>query len=129
VQRASLLLVLVAVACGKTQRGEPKAPELRPATAEVARGAQLFRKFCYQCHPNGGGGLGPALNNKPLPELAIRKQIRNGVGAMPAFDESWLSDAEVAAISEYVEELRDAPKRRPQPPPREGESTTTARRP
>ncbi len=29
--------------------------------------------------------------------------------AMPAFDDSWLSDPEVAAIAEYVQALRAAP--------------------
>jgi mono/diheme cytochrome c family protein len=124
--RAELLVVILAIAaCGKTQRGEPKAPELRPQTAEVARGGQLFRKFCYQCHPNGAGGLGPAINDKPLPELAIRTQIRKGVGAMPAFDDSWLTDDEVASIAHYVHELRRAPKHRPEPG-RSEESTITA---
>jgi mono/diheme cytochrome c family protein len=113
---ASVLAIsLVAVACGKTQRGEPKAPELTPRSSEAAYGGMLFRKFCYQCHPNGAGGLGPAINNKPLPEIAIRTQIRKGVGAMPSFDEKWLSDDEVAAIAEYVQALRAAPEEREQP--------------
>lgn len=102
----------VTAACGRTHRGEPKAPEMQPKTAEVARGEALFRKFCYQCHPGGAGGLGPALNDKPLPEVAIRTQIRKGVGAMPSFDNSWLDDDEVAAIAEYVQALRAAPKDR-----------------
>ncbi len=53
-----------------------------------------------------------APNDKPLPELAIRTQIRTGVGAMPSFDESWLTDDEVDAIAEYVQALRAAPKPR-----------------
>jgi len=114
------LLVFAIAACGKTQRGEPRAPELRPATVEVAQGESLFRKFCYQCHPNGAGGLGPAINDKPLPELAIRTQIRKGVGAMPAFGPDWLNDREVAAIAEYVQALRAAPKSRPRPAAPEG---------
>ena len=109
---SGLLLVSAIAACGNTQRGEPKAPELRPASAEVAMGEKLFRRFCYQCHPNGQGGLGPAINDKPLPEVAIRTQIRKGVGAMPSFDDSWLSDDEVAAIAEYVQALRSAPSGR-----------------
>jgi mono/diheme cytochrome c family protein len=109
------IVVLVAaitggtVGCGRDHRGPPNAPAMRPQTAEVARGQELFRKFCYQCHPHGAGGLGPVLNDKPLPQFAIRTQIRKGVGAMPAFGDDWLSDDEVAAIAEYVQALRDAP--------------------
>jgi mono/diheme cytochrome c family protein len=98
--------VAVTAGCGDAQRGAPKAPELRPSTAQLARGATMFRKFCYQCHPNGEAGLGPALNNKPLPRFAIRTQIREGVGAMPAFDNDWLADVDVDAIAAYVQELR-----------------------
>ncbi|HVK84610.1 MAG TPA: cytochrome c [Kofleriaceae bacterium] len=129
-RRASwLLLVCVIVACGRTQRGEPKAPELQPGSPEIAAGGRLYRKYCYQCHPGGGGGLGPALNNKPLPELAIRTQIRNGIGAMPAFDESWLTDDEVHAIAKFVHALRRAPKQWPAtPPPEEGQMVTSSER-
>ncbi|HEU0035537.1 MAG TPA: cytochrome c [Kofleriaceae bacterium] len=110
--RASLVIVAVLAACGRQHRGEPTAPELRPRTAEVSAGQKLFRKFCYQCHPGGSAGIGPALNNKPLPEFAIRTQIRKGVGAMPAFPDDWLDDSEVAAIAEYVQALRASPKSR-----------------
>jgi mono/diheme cytochrome c family protein len=102
-------LAVVATACGKTQRGGPRQPEPQLAGREH-RGAHLFRKFCYQCHPGGAGGLGPSLNEKPLPQLAIRTQIREGVGAMPSFDSKWLTDDEVAAIADYVAALHDAPR-------------------
>ncbi len=111
-----LVFAALTVGCGKTQRGEPRAPEMRPSSVEVSRGERLFRKFCYQCHPNGAAGLGPALNDKPLPEIVIRTQVRNGVGAMPAFGADWLKDDEVAAIAEYVQALRGAPKGRPATP-------------
>jgi mono/diheme cytochrome c family protein len=50
---------------------------------------------CHQCHPGGGGGLAPSINDKPLPEGLIKTQIRQGLGAMPAFTEKHLSDADV----------------------------------
>jgi mono/diheme cytochrome c family protein len=106
---AAIAGVGAAGGCGRDHRGPPNAPAMRPQTAEVARGQELFRKFCYQCHPHGAGGLGPVLNDKPLPEIAIRTQIRKGVGAMPAFGDEWLTDDEVAAIAEYVQALREAP--------------------
>ena len=74
-----------------------------------ARGAALFQKLCYQCHPAGNSGLGPALNDKPLPEAAIRTQIREGVGAMPSFGADQLTDEEVDAIADYVQEMRATP--------------------
>jgi mono/diheme cytochrome c family protein len=103
---ASLFFVLFA--CGPRHRGEPHGPPIRAVTGET-RGKTLFGKFCYKCHPNGTTGLGPAINNKPLPEIAIETQIRKGVGDMPSFDHSMLSDADVRAIADYVTELRQAP--------------------
>ena len=105
--RASLLLVVVA--CGRESRQTPSAPQLRPPTAAVARGERLYGVFCYQCHPDGAAGLGPALNDKPLPAVAIRTQIRKGVGSMPAFGDAWLNDQQVDDIAEYVQALRAAP--------------------
>src|SRR5688572_24994535 len=105
---------VVLVACGSEHRGEPRAPELQPQTVAAARGERLFQRFCYQCHPGGAAGLGPALNNKPLPTVAIKTQIRKGVGSMPAFGDDWLSDAQVDDIATYVRALRRAPAEREQ---------------
>jgi mono/diheme cytochrome c family protein len=102
----ALAVAVVAAGCGPEHRGEPRGPKVVPDTRAEARGARLYSKFCYQCHPGGEAGLGPALNDKPLPEIAIRTQIREGVGAMPAFDGDLLSDDDVAALAEYVQEMR-----------------------
>ena len=103
------ILIVALAGCGLEHRGEPCAPELQPQTAAIAHGERLFHKFCYQCHPNGAAGLGPAINNKPLPALAIKTQIREGVGSMPAFGSDWLSDNEVEDIASYVKALHGAP--------------------
>jgi mono/diheme cytochrome c family protein len=101
--------VAALVACGARQRGEPEGPPIAAATAGEAHGRQLFQTLCYKCHPNGAAGLGPALNNKPLPEVAVRTQIRKGVGAMPSFGSEQVGDDDVAAIARFVHALRAAP--------------------
>jgi mono/diheme cytochrome c family protein len=107
---AGLALALAAAhGCGRQARGAPHGPPVRPDTVAEARGEQLFHRHCYPCHPGGEAGLGPAINDKPLPELAIELQIRKGVGAMPAFSDQVLSDDEVDAIAKYVKHLRQAP--------------------
>jgi mono/diheme cytochrome c family protein len=75
------------------------------------KGQRLFHRWCYQCHPGGEEGLGPAINNRPLPHIAIRTQIRKGVGAMPAFGEDLLSDSDVSAILAYLDEMKHSPAR------------------
>ncbi len=87
---------------------------ITPDTVAERRGERLFYKHCSRCHPGGEAGLGPALNDKPLPELAIETQIRQGLGAMPAFDGHHLSDAEVDAIAKFVVDLRTTPRTTPE---------------
>lgn len=109
-RRAELVIVIATlIGCGARQRGEPEGPPIASATAGEDHGRRLFQKLCYKCHPNGAAGLGPALNNKPLPEVAVRTQIRKGVGAMPAFGDRQLGDRDVEAIARFVHALRDAP--------------------
>jgi mono/diheme cytochrome c family protein len=115
-----LLWIIAAVAliaplffgCGASRRGEPEAPAIAPRTGAELRGQRLFHRWCYQCHPGGEAGLGPAINNRPLPHVAIRTQIRRGLGAMPSFGKDVLSDGDVSAIIAYLDLVRHWPSHR-----------------
>jgi mono/diheme cytochrome c family protein len=82
------------------------------ARGEAMHGETVFMEHCHSCHPGGEAGLGPALNNKPLPGWAMRVQIRMGVGAMPAFSDREIAPENLDALIAYLHELRD--HRRPQ---------------
>jgi mono/diheme cytochrome c family protein len=97
--------------CGAERRGQPEAPAITADNPKEVKGQRLFHRWCYQCHPGGEAGLGPAINNRPLPHIAIRTQIRKGVGAMPAFGDDLLSDADVSAILAYLDEMKHSPAR------------------
>ena len=99
-----ILLALTACASGRV--GEPLAGPLELGTDELRLGQRVYFAKCHQCHPNGEGGLGPDLNGKPAPRLAIRTQVRAGAGAMPAFDRQKISDQELDALAEYMLALR-----------------------
>lgn len=92
--------------CHCVRRGEPLVGPLDVSDARVYHGRQIFMQHCYQCHPNGEGGLGPALNNKPAPRFAIKTQVRIGLGAMPAFDKNKISPADLEDLADYVVALR-----------------------
>lgn len=92
--------------CGSKRRGELVGRPIIPDTPAERRGERLFYRYCASCHPGGEAGLGPALNDKPLPESLVRTQIRKGLGAMPAFHEDKLTDAQVDEIAAFVSELR-----------------------
>ena len=87
-------------------RGEPLRGTFVPANKEVAHGQVVYMSKCNKCHPGGDAGLGPALNNKPLPGFLIRKQVRWGLGAMPAFGPGEISSDDVDAVLAYLKALR-----------------------
>ena len=97
--------------CGNVDRESPTAAALStqalPSDSQLARGQHVFMMNCYQCHPGGAAGLAPSINDKPLPEGLIKTQIRQGLGAMPAFTEKHLSDADVDAVVRYLKYMRD----------------------
>jgi mono/diheme cytochrome c family protein len=98
--------LLVQAGCGSARRGEPITGPLQLSTPDSARGQMVFMRHCHQCHPGGEAGLGPALNNKPLPGFMMILQVRHGLGAMPSFSEQHISDEELDALIAYVKALR-----------------------
>jgi mono/diheme cytochrome c family protein len=102
---------VVVLGCGPQRRGALVGRPVVPDTAAERRGERLFYRHCSRCHPGGEAGLGPALNDKPLPEGAVETQIRKGIGSMPAFPDRILDDQQVAAIADYVTELRVSGRR------------------
>ncbi|HUR27664.1 MAG TPA: cytochrome c, partial [Planctomycetota bacterium] len=90
-----VVLAALAAACSSARRSETVAGPLNLSDQETLRGAAVFMGSCNKCHPLGEAGLGPALNNKPLPKFMMRLQIRKGLGAMPAFSEKEISDGEL----------------------------------
>lgn len=114
--RVMLLLLggLVAAglaACGTARRGTTFLWPMDYPSPQVAFGEQVFMRSCNQCHPRGEAGVGFALNNKPLPDAVIRAQVRLGVGAMPAFPQTEISDRELEAIVAYLDHMRERGRR------------------
>jgi mono/diheme cytochrome c family protein len=71
-----------------------------------SEGRRVFMNRCHQCHPGGEGGLGPAINNKPLPGFLIHFQIRHGLGAMPSFPPDKISEEEIHSVIAYLNSVR-----------------------
>lgn len=99
-RKSFILLLVLVLAMGRNGVGQ-SAPE---------GGAIEFQeKGCLQCHAiNGiGGHKGPDLSGvgRRRNKKALRKQILEGGGAMPAFRES-LSDDEVQALVRYLHHCR-----------------------
>jgi mono/diheme cytochrome c family protein len=101
-----VVLAWLATGCSSPRRGEPLAGPMTITVPEIKKGQKVFMKNCQQCHPGGEAGLGPALNNKPLPAFLIRAQVRHGFGAMPAFPEQEISEEELTHLLGYLKELK-----------------------
>ena len=101
--RAAAIVVgcALAVACA-TRLGETMQSSLPAHRPEEARGEQVFMARCHKCHPDGEAGLGPGINGKPLPGFLMHLQIRQGLGAMPAFGDDLISDAELDDLLAYL---------------------------
>ncbi|MFD2512931.1 c-type cytochrome [Pontibacter locisalis] len=105
---AGFLFLLSLSQCGTARRGVPMfKPLALEAPAEV-KGEAVFMSYCQKCHPGGTAGLGPAINNKPLPGFLIRYQVRHGLGMMPAFKKEVISAEELDNLMAYLKELRTA---------------------
>jgi mono/diheme cytochrome c family protein len=98
--------LLAAIGCGSARRSEPLVGAFTPASAAIERGERVFMANCHPCHPGGEAGLGPALNDKPLPGALIRLQVRAGLGAMPAFAATEIADADLDALLAYLRARR-----------------------
>jgi mono/diheme cytochrome c family protein len=93
-------------ACGPSRLPPPRSAPAGVDTAAERRGELVYMRHCDSCHPSGAAGLGPSLNDKPLPKVLVKAQVRNGLGAMPAFGEEKISDDDLEALGEYVGSLR-----------------------
>jgi mono/diheme cytochrome c family protein len=99
-------LVVSSTACHSARRGEALGRPLKDTSPAVERGHIVFQKHCYRCHPNGEGGLGPSLSDKPL--FVIKTQVRAGLGAMPGFRKEQISPEELDDLMKYMVALRKA---------------------
>ena len=91
---------------GPTQT-EAATTESTATESEGADGAAVFAEAgCGGCHTfgaaNSSGTVGPSLDGIDLSKDEIEQQVRNGGGGMPAFGDR-LSDAEIEAVADYVE--------------------------
>jgi mono/diheme cytochrome c family protein len=102
----------IVIGCGPSRRDALVSPPVNTeSNAQLAEGQRVFTTTCNQCHPGGAAGLGPALNNKPFHAPLMKFQVRWGVGSMPRFSRSQISDEQLNDVILYVKALRRQPVR------------------
>jgi mono/diheme cytochrome c family protein len=72
-------------------------------------GAVVYAVNCSACHgASGQGGIGPALRNESAKKntVAVAAFVKSPPAPMPKLYPGLLTDADVAAVSDYVESLK-----------------------
>jgi mono/diheme cytochrome c family protein len=97
-------VVSLSAGCGYSRRSAPLVGPMQ-LNAEEQKGQLVFYRHCNECHPQGEAGLGPSLNDKALPKLGIKSQVRHALPPMPKFDDSMIAEADLDALTSYVDAL------------------------
>jgi mono/diheme cytochrome c family protein len=90
-----------------TPEGEPtEEPGETAASGDAAAGEEVFASAgCGSCHAleaaGSSGEIGPNLDESSPDAALVEDRVRNGAGAMPAF-EGQLSDEQIADVTAYV---------------------------
>ena len=69
-------------------RTTPRAPE------------KIYATTCGYCH---GHNVGPVIRGRQLPPETVMAFVRKGQGAMPAFRQTEISDAELKALAQWLQ--------------------------
>jgi (+)-pinoresinol hydroxylase len=111
--RAIALTTVVLLGALLSLRSPVAAAQGAPLTAKQAEGQKLYRSTCFYCHSERVWGTfaierrrGPAdalLEKRTdlVPDF-VKSVVRNGLGSMPAYRRTELTDTEVDAIIAYL---------------------------
>lgn len=98
-----LIVVMILLAIGCSVSRIPPAEGFQFAET---RGQQTWMRYCNSCHPQGMGGLGPSIIDKPLPGFLIRRQVRWGIGTMPSFSREAIDTQEMDHLIAFIREMK-----------------------
>lgn len=106
-----IALAAAMIGCSGSQTRQPSntargpAQPAAPTAADPATGKQIFQQNCVQCHGSNGeqiSGWKESVRGMTLAQ--VEKQVHNGGGGMPAFEDQ-LSSSQITAVSDYAKQL------------------------
>lgn len=71
-----------------------------PSTPEDAPGIAVYEQVCTYCHDHNG--VAPVILGRQLPAILTKTLVRSGVGAMPAFRLTEISDSELNSLADWL---------------------------
>jgi len=83
-------------------------PAIEPPPSATPRPPEtVYKQTCGYCH---GANVGPVIRGRGLEPDAIKYMVRHGLNGMPAFRPTEISDAELAAVAEWIKASKADPK-------------------
>lgn len=88
---------LVLSACGMQAQASsgPRPPE------------KIYQTTCGYCH---GKNIGPIIKGRELPPEAVKMMVRNGIGGMPAFRPTEITNEELDALATWISQSKADPR-------------------
>jgi 4-cresol dehydrogenase (hydroxylating) cytochrome subunit len=71
-----------------------------PAESAPTEGRKAYEAVCRHCHE---AGVGPELRGRQLQPIFINLFVRRGMRAMPAFPRSFIDDAVLQQLGEFLQ--------------------------
>jgi mono/diheme cytochrome c family protein len=109
VAAAAALVGVVAVSAVQNAGAQNSGSQPAAPSGDAKAGQQIFlADGCWECHgtvAQGGVITGPRLAHTALPYGAVLQQLRVPQNAMPPYEASVVSDADVSNIYAWLESL------------------------
>lgn len=113
IARLALVLAGLTLALAASAQDAATGPAATPATA-TRTGPEIFAATCVYCHDARGWGTrslaqrtapeqAELLQRQVLPAALVRHAVRRGVGSMPQFTPTEISDAELEILANWLE--------------------------
>ncbi|MEL1251294.1 c-type cytochrome [Aurantiacibacter gilvus] len=90
------------VAASSVEASAQATYEIEPREPEY-----LYARTCGYCH---GHNIAPIIRGRSLPPAVIESIVRSGMGAMPAFKPTEITDNELDALAEWLSQSEADPE-------------------
>lgn len=109
VAAAAALMIYASAAAAQNSGAQNSGGQQAAPHGDAKAGQQIFlADGCWECHgtvAQGGAITGPRLAHTALPFAAVLQQLRVPQNAMPPYEPTVITDAQVADIYAWLESL------------------------
>ncbi|HSG57400.1 MAG TPA: cytochrome c [Paracoccaceae bacterium] len=114
IARLALVVAGLSLALAASAQDTATPTEATPATPRT--GPEIFAETCVHCHNARGWGTRSLARRTPpgqaellqrqvLPPALVRHAVRRGIGSMPQFTPTEISDEELEVLADWLDSL------------------------